>query len=90
VEAFRKVDKGLTRTIANYVAKNAVIYETFEAKQLKMRKNLVAGRDNANIVKQRSDELFNYMQDLKIERFKGQKVWKPLLCAGKLLSLIRS
>jgi gliding motility-associated protein GldM len=67
VEAFKKVDKGLTRTIANYAAKNAVIYETFEAKAAENLAKFGPARDNANIVKQRSDELFNYMQDLKIE-----------------------
>ena len=30
VEAFKKVDKGLTQTIANYTAKNDVIYKEFD------------------------------------------------------------
>jgi gliding motility-associated protein GldM len=67
VDAFKKVDKGLTKTIANYAAKNAVIYETFEAKAAENAQKFGPARDNANIVKQRSDELFNYMQDIKIE-----------------------
>src|SRR5674536_220607 len=30
VEAFKKVDKGLTQTIANYTIKNDVIYKEFD------------------------------------------------------------
>jgi gliding motility-associated protein GldM len=67
VEAFKKVDKGLTRTIANYASKNSIIYEAFDKKAAE---NAVKGgpaRDKAYEVKQRADELFNYIQDLKIE-----------------------
>jgi gliding motility-associated protein GldM len=67
VEAFKKVDKGLTRTIANYASKNSIIYEAFDKKAAENPVKGGPARDKAYEVKQRADELFNYMQDLKIE-----------------------
>jgi gliding motility-associated protein GldM len=67
VEAFKKVDKGLTRTIANYAAKNSLVYEAFDKAAQTNPAKAGPFRDKANEVKQRSDELFNYIQDLKIE-----------------------
>jgi gliding motility-associated protein GldM len=67
VEAFKQVDKGLTKTIANYAAKNNKIYEDFDKKAAE---NPVKGgpiRDKAYEVKNRADELFNYIQDIKIQ-----------------------
>jgi len=67
VEAFKKVDKGLTKTIANYVAKNAAIYEDFDKAAASNKAKVGPFQDKANMVKQRADELFNYIQDIKIE-----------------------
>jgi gliding motility-associated protein GldM len=67
VEAFKKVDKGLTKTIENYNVKNTVIYDQFEKAAALNKGKAGAARDRAFEVKQRADELFNYMQDLKIE-----------------------
>ena len=66
VEAFRKVDKGLTKTIANYVVKNNVIYEDFDKAAAQNATKAGPYRDKAVMVKQRADELFNYIQDIKI------------------------
>jgi len=67
VEAFKKVDKGLTKTIANYAAKNSIIYEAFDKAAAQNPAKAGPARDNAMDVKQRADELFNYMQDIKIQ-----------------------
>jgi gliding motility-associated protein GldM len=67
VEAFKKVDKGLTKTIANYAAKNSIIYDSFDKAAAQNPAKAGPARDNAMDVKQRADELFNYMQDLKIQ-----------------------
>ncbi|MBA4321380.1 MAG: hypothetical protein C0408_01045 [Odoribacter sp.] len=67
VEAFKKVDKGLTKTIENYAAKNSIIYEAFDKKAAENPVKGGPARDKAYEVKQRADELFNYIQDLKIE-----------------------
>jgi gliding motility-associated protein GldM len=70
VEAFKKVDKGLTKTIENYAAKNGIIYEAFDKKAAENKVKGGPARDKAYEVKQRADELFNYIQDLKVEIIK--------------------
>jgi gliding motility-associated protein GldM len=67
VEAFKKVDQGLTKTIANYAAKNSMIYDAFDKAAAQNKAKAGPARDKAMEVKQRADELFNYMQDLKIQ-----------------------
>ena len=67
VDAFKKVDEGLTKTIENYAAKNSIIYEAFDRAAAQNPTKAGPARDKAYEIKQRSDELFNYMQDLKIE-----------------------
>jgi len=56
VEAFKKVDKGLTQTVANYVIKNNLIYQEFDR---------AAAENPAKA--QRADEASDYIQGLKIE-----------------------
>ena len=67
VEAFIRVDKGLTKTIANYAAKNSIIYEAFDKAAAQNPAKAGPAKEKAYEVKQRADELFNYIQDLKIE-----------------------
>lgn len=67
VEAFKKVDKGLTKTIENYVIKNNMIYDAFDRAATQNPQKAGPAKDKALQVKQRADELFNYIQDIKIE-----------------------
>jgi gliding motility-associated protein GldM len=67
VEAFLKVDKGLTKTIENYAVKNSTIYAAFDQKAALNATKWGPARDQALNIKQRSDELFDYIQDRKIE-----------------------
>ena len=67
VEAFKKVDKGLTKTIENYAAKNSIIYDAFDKAAAQNPAKAGPAKEKALQVKQRADELFNYMQDLKVE-----------------------
>jgi gliding motility-associated protein GldM len=67
VEAFKKVDKGLTKTIVNYVVKNNVIYDDFDKAAAQNPTKAGPYRDKAGNVRQRADELYNYIQDIKIE-----------------------
>jgi gliding motility-associated protein GldM len=67
VEAFKKVDKGLTKTIQNYAAKNSIIYDGFDKAAAQNPAKAGPAKEKALQVKQRADELFNYMQDLKVE-----------------------
>jgi len=70
VEAFKNVDRGLSRTLANYAAKNSQMYEAFDKAATTNPAKAGPARDKAYMVKQRSDELFDYLQDLKIEIIK--------------------
>jgi hypothetical protein len=52
VEAFKKVDKGLTKTIANYAAKNSIIYEAFDKAAAQNPAKAGPAKDKAYEVKQ--------------------------------------
>jgi gliding motility-associated protein GldM len=67
VDAFKKVDRGLTKTIENYAAKNSIIYENFDKAAQTNPAKAGPARDKAIEIKQRADELFNYMQGLKVQ-----------------------
>jgi gliding motility-associated protein GldM len=67
VEAFKKVDKGLTLTIANYVLKNNLIYSEFDRAAAENPAKAGKYKTAAYLVKERADEAFNFIQGLKIE-----------------------
>ena len=67
VEAFKKVDKSLTTTLANYVVKNNAIYAEFDRAAAENPTKAGKYKDLAYEVKNRSDEIFNFIQDLKVE-----------------------
>jgi gliding motility-associated protein GldM len=67
VEAFKKVDMSLTKTTANYIKKNEITYAAFDAAAAENPEKAGAWKTKAYEVKARADELYNYMQDLKIE-----------------------
>jgi gliding motility-associated protein GldM len=70
VEAFKKVDKGLTQTIANYTIKNDVIYKEFDRAASENPTKAGKYKTSAYQVKERADEAFNFIQGLKIEIIK--------------------
>jgi gliding motility-associated protein GldM len=70
VEAFKNVDKGLTKTVANYEIKNNLTYEEFERAFSENPVKAGPWRSKAVEVKERANELFNYLQDIKIEIIK--------------------
>jgi gliding motility-associated protein GldM len=67
VKAFMKVEEGLNKTVKNYDTKNKEIYDLFEAKYAENPVRGGPARSRAFNVKARADELFNYIQNLKIE-----------------------
>jgi gliding motility-associated protein GldM len=67
VEAFKKVDKSLTTTLSNYVIKNNLIYEDFAKAAAENPTKAGKFKATAMEVKSRADEIFNFIQDLKIE-----------------------
>src|SRR5512139_2583446 len=67
VDAFKKVDKSLTTTLANYVIKNNLIYAEFDRAAAENPTKAGKYKELAYQVKERADEAFNFIQDLKIE-----------------------
>ncbi|MFZ2339098.1 MAG: gliding motility protein GldM [Bacteroidales bacterium] len=67
VEAFKKVDKSLTTTLSNYAIKNNRIYDDFNKAANENPTKAGKYRDTAMEVKSRAEEIFNFIQDLKIE-----------------------
>jgi gliding motility-associated protein GldM len=67
VEAFKKVDKGLTQTISNYVLKNNLIYQEFDRAAAENPTKAGKYKTAAYAVKERADEAYTYIQGLKIE-----------------------
>ncbi len=67
IEAFKKVDRSLTQTIANYVSKNNLIYSEFDRAAAENPTKAGKFKTAAYEVKARADEAFNFIQDLKIE-----------------------
>ena len=70
VEAFKNVDNGLTLTISNYSLKNDAIYKEFDRAAAENPQKAGAYKTTAYEVKERADEIFDYLQDLKIEIIK--------------------
>ena len=67
VEAFKKVDQSLNKTTANYIKKNDITYAAFDVAAAENPEKAGQWRTKAYEVKQRADEAFNYLQDLKVE-----------------------
>jgi gliding motility-associated protein GldM len=67
VEAFKKVDEGLTKTVANYIRKNQGTYLEFERAYAENPTKAGPYRDKAFELKARADEIYDYIHDLKVE-----------------------
>jgi gliding motility-associated protein GldM len=70
VKAFMKVDKGLTLTVENYAKKNNLIYSEFDRAAAENPTKAGPYKVKAYAIKERADELYNYIQGLKIEIIK--------------------
>jgi len=67
VEAFKKVDNSLTLTVRNYGLKNNLIYSDFDRAAAENPEKAGKWRTAAYAVKERADELFDYLQGIKIQ-----------------------
>jgi len=67
LDAFGAVDEGLRKTTKNYTEKNQVLYSDFNQQYVQNETKVKPWKDKADEVKKRSDELFEYIQDLKKE-----------------------
>ena len=70
VKAFKKVDKSLNLTIENYKKKNNLIYAEFDRADAENHAKAGKYKTAAYAVKERADEMFTYIQGLKIEIIK--------------------
>jgi len=83
VEAFKKVDQGLTKTVANYEIKNNLTYEDFERAFSENEVKAGPWRSKAVELNKRADELFDYLQDIKIEIIKEAEGEETLAVNGR-------
>lgn len=67
LDAFVLVDEGLTLTTENFASKNEVYYTEFDRAAAENPVKAGPWQAKALEVKQRSDELINYIQELKLE-----------------------
>ncbi|MCD4833877.1 MAG: gliding motility protein GldM [Bacteroidales bacterium] len=67
LDAFGAVDEGLIKTSKNYTEKNQVLYSDFNQQYVQNETKVKPWKDKADEVKRMSDELFEYIQELKRE-----------------------
>jgi len=67
VEAFKRVDEGLSKTTANFMEKNNSVYADFTTKSIANPKKSAPWVAKAKGVQSRANELFDYMTALKVE-----------------------
>ncbi|MCB2197018.1 MAG: gliding motility protein GldM [Bacteroidetes bacterium] len=67
LDAFDTVDKGLVKTTEIYTQKNEGLYQEFNQQYAQNQQKVGPWKEKADEVKRRSDELINYIQDIKIE-----------------------
>ncbi len=67
VEAFKLVDKSLTETTSNFSSKNNLIYQEFDQAASENPQKAGPWKNIAYEVKERANEMYDYLQDLKIE-----------------------
>ncbi len=90
VEAFKKVDMSLTKTTANYIKKNDLTYAAFDMAAEDNPEKAGEWRTKALDVKQRANELYDYIQDLKIEIItKAEGTESPALLADNKIDITK-
>ncbi len=77
LDAFDAVDEGLKKTSKNYTEKNQVLYSDFNEQYAQNEVKVKPWKDKADEVRRKSEELFKYIQDLKIEIINGKWSGRP-------------
>jgi len=67
LDAFTAVDEGLKKTSKNFTEKNQTLYADFNEQFAQNETKVKPWKDKADEVKRRSDELYDYIQGLKVE-----------------------
>src|SRR6056297_3870411 len=73
LDAFSAVDEGLNKTTHNYVQKNKELYKEFDEQYAINQTKVKPWKEKADEVKKRSEELYNYIQNLKLEIIKDNQ-----------------
>lgn len=73
LDGFRLVDEGLQKTTENYTKKNEVLYKRFAKKYAENEQKVGPFKSLADQVQERSKELYEYIQDLKIQVVKDNQ-----------------
>lgn len=77
LDAFGVVDEGLRKTTENYSEKNKVLYKDFDQQYAQNEVKVKPWKDKADEVRKESEELYKYIQDLKIEIIKANGQGDP-------------
>jgi len=67
LDAFAAVDEGLVKTTEIYGEKNLELYKEFDQQYAQNQQKVGPWKDKADEVKSKSDELYNYIQEIKYE-----------------------
>jgi gliding motility-associated protein GldM len=67
LDAFVLVEEGLFKTTSNFTAQNDLLYNAFNQSAAENQAKVGPWRDKALEVKKMADELYEYIQDLKLE-----------------------
>ena len=70
LDAFRLVNEGIKNTTENFYKKNLSTYKEFEQEVAKNEKKATEWKDKAFEVRGRSDSLYDFLQQLKIDMLK--------------------
>jgi gliding motility-associated protein GldM len=77
LNAFNSVDEGLTKTTTNYGLKNQVLYKEFNEQYAQNETKVKPWKDKADEVQLLSQELYDYIQELKYEIIKANGQGDP-------------
>lgn len=70
LDAFRLVNEGIKKTTDNFMEKNESIYDDFEQEVAKNEQKAGKWKSMADEVKESSQELYEYLQDIKVDLIK--------------------
>ncbi len=85
LEAFVLVDNGLSRTTDNYKVKNEKIYTEFDNAMLVNPVKVGPWKEKSDEIKTKAREIYDYVQDLKIEIVKASEGEDTPAIEGKLV-----
>jgi gliding motility-associated protein GldM len=83
LNSFALLNNGLVKTNTNFTAKNEVTYNAFETAELNDPNKVRPYNDKAKAVRKRSQEMFDYMENLKTELVTEVEQKSEIVIEGK-------